>query len=324
MKRIGVLTSGGDSPGMNAAVRAVVRSASWYGIEVVAYLDGYTGLVENRTRLLDDRSVGNIIQLGGTFIGTSRSKEFMKAEVREACADRMKENGVEGLVVIGGDGSFRGALSLQDDYGVQIAGIPGTIDNDVWGTEETVGFDTAVNTAVSAIDNLRDTGESTGTMFFVEVMGRSSGDIAAMVALAGGAAGVAVPGDFDEVPRLVEHLRRSMAAGKRSHIVVCAEGEELGGAFGVAKAIGEELDVSYRVVVLGHIQRGGRPTARDRIIASRSGEAAVRLLAEGRSGLMVGIQDGEPVEVSLKEVVENHHPEAMLRIAHLAEQLAGR
>ena len=172
MKRIGVLTSGGDSPGMNAAVRAVVRSASWHGIEVVAYLDGYTGLVEDRTRLLDDRSVGNIIQLGGTFIGTSRCPEFLKPEVREASAKRMTANGIDGLVVVGGDGSFRGALSLQNDYGIKIAGIPGTIDNDVWGTEETVGFDTAVNTAVSAIDNLRDTGESTGTMFFVEVMGR--------------------------------------------------------------------------------------------------------------------------------------------------------
>ena len=324
MKRIGVLTSGGDSPGMNAAVRAVVRTASWLGIEVVAYLDGYTGLVENRTRILDDRAVGNVIQLGGTFIGTSRCPAFHEAPVRAEAARQMQADGVEGLVVIGGDGSFRGTLLLESEHGVCIAGIPGTIDNDVFGTDESVGFDTAVNTAVNAIDNLRDTGESTGTMFFVEVMGRTSGAIAANVALAGGAAGVAVPGNVEEIPRLVAHLRNSIASGKRSHIIVVAEGEELGGAFGVARTVADQLKSKSRVVVLGHIQRGGRPTARDRIIASRSGEAAVRGLAEGRSGFMIGIQGGLPVEVSLREVVERVHPTDPIETAHLAELLAGR
>lgn len=323
MKRIGVLTSGGDSPGMNAAVRAVVRTASNYGIEVVAYLDGFTGMVEDRTRVLDDRAVGNVIQLGGTFIGTSRSEAFMQQGVRAKVAARMKAREVDGLVVIGGDGSFRGALALEAEHGIKIAGLPGTIDNDVWGTEETIGFDTAVNTALYAIDNLRDTGESTGTMFFVEVMGRTSAAIAAHVALAGGATGVAVPGEVDELPRLVERLKRSIPTGKRSHIVVVAEGDELGGAFEVSRRVAEHISHKNRVVVLGHIQRGGRPTARDRQIASVSGALAVDALAAGRSGFMVGIQGGRPVEVPLREVVEKQHPAPPLDVSALAERLAG-
>ncbi len=323
MKRIGVLTSGGDSPGMNAAVRAVVRTATSHGMEVAAYLDGYTGMVENRIRWLDDRSVGNVIQLGGTFIGTSRSEAFMRPDVRAEVAGRMRDTEIDGLVVIGGDGSFRGALALEQEHGIKIAGLPGTIDNDVWGTDDTIGFDTAVNTALYAIDNLRDTGESTGTMFFVEVMGRTSAAIAAHVSLAGGAMGVVVPGEIGEIPRLIDRLMYSIPSGKRSHIIVVAEGDELGGAFEVSRRVAEHIDRKSRVVVLGHIQRGGRPTARDRMIASVSGALAVDALAAGRSGIMVGIQGGHACEVSLREVVEKMHPAPPLHIAALAERLAG-
>ena len=197
----------------------------------------------------------------------------------------MRAEGVEGLIVVGGDGSFRGALALQDEHQVPVAGIPGTIDNDVWGTEETIGFDTAVNTAVLAIDQVRDTSESTGMMFFIEVMGRKSGEIALHTAVAAGAAGVLVPEADDEFAKLVIHLKRSIERGKRSHIVVVAEGDQAGGAFGIAKLVGETVRSPYRVVVLGHIQRGGRPTVRDRIIASEAGSLTVKALVEGRTGV---------------------------------------
>lgn len=323
MKRIGILTSGGDAPGMNAAIRAAVRAASTYGVETIGYLDGYTGLVANEYDELDDRSVGNIIQRGGTFIGTSRCPEFLDPAVRAATARQMRDEGVEGLIVVGGDGSFRGALALQDEHGVAVAGAPGTIDNDVWGTEETIGFDTAVNTAVAAIDQVRDTSESTGTMFFIEVMGRKSGEIALHTAVAAGAAGVLVPEAEMEITSLVAHLKRSIARGKRSHIIVVAEGDEAGGAFGVAKIVGREMDVPYRVVVLGHIQRGGRPTVRDRIIASEAGALAVKALVEGRSGMMIGRQSGRSVEVPLQAVVDNQHPLPRLDLLDLAVQVSG-
>lgn len=323
MKRVGVLTSGGDAPGMNAAVRAVVRRATVAGIRVVGYLDGYSGLVEDRYVELDDRSVGNKIQHGGTFLGTSRCPAFLDPAVRAGCASRMRNMGVEGLIVIGGDGSFRGARALEEEQGILIAGIPGTIDNDVYGTDETIGFDSAVNTAVRAIDQVRDTGESTGMMFFVEVMGRTSGSIAIHTALAAGAAGVLVPeqhGDFDD---LIDRLRYSISMGKRSHIVVIAEGEEAGDAFAIGEQVGGILNHDYRVVVLGHIQRGGAPSMRDRIVASQSGALALEGLAEGRSGFMVGIQRGQPVEVALAEVVARSRPASRMDLLALAQTLAG-
>jgi len=308
---------------MNAAIRAVVRSASARGISVAGYLDGYRGYVENSFIELDDRSVGNIIQRGGTIIGTSRSRAFMEQEVRRHAAEKMRAEGIEGLVVIGGDGSFRGALALESECGVPIAGITGTIDNDVFGTDETLGFDTAVNTALLAIDQVRDTSQSTGMMFFVEVMGRTSGAIALHTAVAGGAAGVVVPEAMDEIAVLIEQLRSSIARGKRSHIIVVAEGDEAGGAFAVGEKVGAALDHPYRVVVLGHIQRGGRPTLRDRVIAAEAGAMSVALLAEGRSGMMIGRQGGISVEVPLSEVVSNQHPPANLVLLKLAQQLSG-
>ncbi|MGI8925380.1 MAG: ATP-dependent 6-phosphofructokinase [Tepidiformaceae bacterium] len=323
MKRLGILTSGGDAPGMNAAIRAAVRTATAHDIAIVGYEDGFAGYVEGRYVELDDRSVGNQIQRGGTFIGTSRCPAFMEAGVRADAARRMKQDGVDGLIVVGGDGSFRGARALQVEHGVIVAGIPGTIDNDVYGTEQTIGFDTAVNSAVLAIDQVRDTSESTGMMFFVEVMGRTSGAIALHTAVAAGATGVLVPEAHEEIEELVERIRAAIERGKRSHIIVVSEGDEAGGAFSVGEKVGRVLDHPYRVVVLGHVQRGGRPTARDRIVAAQSGALAVEALAAGRSGMMVGIQSGKPIEVSLAEVVEGGHPAPEYDMLELAQKLSG-
>lgn len=308
---------------MNAAIRAAVRAATGYGVGMVGYLDGFSGFVRGSFVELDDRAVGNIIQRGGTIIGTSRSKEFHEAAVRRRAVEQMRADGIDALIVIGGDGSFRGALALQDELGVHVAGLPGTIDNDVWGTDETIGFDTAVNTALLAIDQLRDTGESTGMMFFVEVMGRTSGAIALHTAVAGGAAGVVVPEASEEIGQLIEELRTSIARGKRSHIVVVAEGDEAGGAFNVGSIVGKALDHPYRVVVLGHTQRGGRPTMRDRLVASEGGAMAVQALVEGRTGIMIGRQQARSVEVPLTDVVANQHPPADIKLLKLAQQLSG-
>ncbi len=323
MKRIGILTSGGDAPGMNAAIRAVVRMASRNGVSVVGYLDGYSGYVAGEFVELDDRAVGNIIQRGGTIIGTARCPEFLDPAVRRAAAEGMRADGVEGMVIVGGDGSFRGALCLQDECDVPVVGITGTIDNDVYGTDETIGFDTAVNTALLAIDQLRDTSESTGMMFFVEVMGRTSGAIALHTAVAGGAAGVLVPEAQEQTSVLIEQLRGSIGRGKRSHIIVVAEGDEAGGAFAVGEQVGKALDHPYRVIVLGHIQRGGRPTMRDRIVASEAGALAVEALIAGRSGVMIGREGGRSVQVPLTEVVTRQHPPPNLALLSLAQKLSG-
>ncbi len=323
MKRLGILTSGGDAPGMNAAVRAAVRAATRRGVTMAGYLDGFSGFVAGECIELDDRSVGNIIQRGGTVLGTSRCPEFLESDVRRASATQMRDSGVDGLIVVGGDGSFRGALALQDECGVQVAGVPGTIDNDVWGTDESIGFDTAVNTALLAIDQIRDTSESTGMMFFVEVMGRTSGSLAIHTAVAGGAAGVVVAEAHKEIDGLIEQLRGSIARGKRSHIIVVGEGDEEGGAFAVGERVGGALDHPYRVMVLGHIQRGGRPTMRDRLVAAEAGSMAVDALLEGRTGMMIGRQQGVSVEVPLREVVAGVHPPPNLALLNLAQVLSG-
>jgi 6-phosphofructokinase 1 len=323
MKRIGVLTSGGDGPGMNAAIRAVVRSASSHDMEVVAYRDGYAGLMAGWTVPLNDRAVGGQIQRGGTFIGTSRAPAFREPEGRKQAAEQLERDGADALVVIGGEGSFKGALALQQEFGTSIVGIPGTIDNDVYGTDETIGFDTAVNTAMQAIDRVRDTSEATGMTFFVEVMGRTCGALAIQAALSGGAAGVLVPEEHNEAEKLAEQLRVSIERGKRSHVVIVAEGDELGGAFKTAERVAGLVSVPYRVVVLGHIQRGGSPTARDRIIASMMGAQAVDALAGGRTALMAGMWRGEVREVPLAEVVKHTHGEIRMDMLHLAQRLSG-
>ncbi|HKS92507.1 MAG TPA: ATP-dependent 6-phosphofructokinase [Tepidiformaceae bacterium] len=299
MQKIGILTSGGDAPGMNAAIRAAVRAATSCGVTVLGYRDGFRGLLANNSEELDDRAVGNILQRGGTVLGTSRCDEFLQSEARAVAAAHIRQAGIGGLVVVGGDGSFRGALALAAEHAIPVVGVPATIDNDIAGTEDTIGFDTAVNTAVFAIDQVRDTSESTGMMFFVEVMGRHSGMLALATAVAAGASGVLVPEARDELQHLVRRLRRSFELGKHSHIIVVAEGEEAGGAFAVAERVGKELDHPYRVVVLGHVQRGGRPTAHDRIVASEMGARAVQALAAGRSLVMVAVREGRMCEVPL-------------------------
>jgi 6-phosphofructokinase 1 len=308
---------------MNAAIRAAVRSATSRDIEVVGYRDGFAGLVAGAFTVLDDRAVGNIIQRGGTIIGTSRCPEFLDAGVRARSVAKMRQDGVEGLIIIGGDGSFRGALALQEEHGILVAGVPGTIDNDVFGTEETIGFDTAVNTAMFAIDQVRDTSESTGMTFFVEVMGRTSGAIALYTAVAAGATGVLVPESGDDLEGLAERIQQSLVRGKRSNIIVVAEGDEAGGAFAAAAAVTKLVDLPYRVVVLGHIQRGGSPTARDRVIAAESGALAVQSLADGETGMMIGVQGRRPVSVPLTEVVGREHPEPEYGLLQLAQSIAG-
>ena len=272
MKRIGVFTSGGDAPGMNACVRAVVRTGIYNGCEVVGVQYGYEGMIEGKVVDLSARSVSNIIQRGGTILRTARSEHFRT---------------VEGRVAIGGDGTFQGAVKLGEEHGIPIIGVPGTIDNDLFGTDYTIGYDTAVNTAMEAIDKIRDTAASHDRLFYVEVMGRDSGFIALDVGISGGAEHIAIPEAQIAIQDFKEELE-SLKKLKSSAIIIVAEGEEEGGAFSLAEKVKGAAGYDYRVCVLGHIQRGGAPTARDRLLASRLGVAAVEALLEGQGGVMVG------------------------------------
>jgi 6-phosphofructokinase 1 len=287
MKRMGVYTSGGDAPGMNACVRAVVRSGLYNGCEMVGIQHGYEGMIEGKFVDMGGRSVSNIIQRGGTILRTARSEEFRKPEGRARAAENLKKAGIEGLVAIGGDGTFQGATLLSEEFGVAIVGVPGTIDNDLFGTDFTIGYDTAVNTAMESIDKIRDTAASHDRLFYVEVMGRDAGFIALDVGISAGAEYVAIPEEKTNIDALKEELGASKHT-KSSAIIVVAEGDEEGGAFSLAEKIKDAAGYDYRVCVLGHIQRGGAPSARDRILASRLGVAAVEALLEGKTGVMVG------------------------------------
>ncbi len=288
MKTIAVLTSGGDAPGMNACIRSVVRSGAAHGLQVIGFRRGFTGLMAGDYMPLGPRAVANIIQRGGTFLGTSRSPEFKQVKGRLKAIEVLKSAGIDGLIVIGGDGSFRGIQDLIKESGIQAVGIPGTIDNDVYGTDFSIGFDTAVNTVLEAIDRIRDTAASHERLFFVEVMGRQSGFIALEVGLAGGAEAVVVPEAPTDIKQLSKVLSDSQHRGKSSSIVIVTEGDEPGVAFTLAEQVEACVGIESRVVVLGHIQRGGSPTARDRVLATRLGAAAVEALINGKSGVMVG------------------------------------
>ncbi len=301
MKRIGVLTSGGDGPGMNAAIRAVVRTAASYEIDVLGIRRGYAGLLDEETVHLGPRTVANLIHRGGTLLGTARCEEMKTAAGLRKAADNIGKFGIDGLIVIGGDGTFRGAQELADVSGVRVIGVPGTIDNDLWGTDATIGFDSAVNTAVEAIDRIRDTAEAHERLFFVEVMGRTRGFIALSVGVAGGAEDILVPEVRTDLEALSASIRERMAAGKRASIVVVAEGDDAGRAFDIAEKLGHGLVMDFRVCVLGHIQRGGAPSAQDRLLASKLGAAAVRALVEGRTGVMVGLISAKVVETPFEE-----------------------
>ncbi|PYE51849.1 6-phosphofructokinase [Deinococcus yavapaiensis] len=291
MKRIGVLTSGGDAPGMNAAVRAVVRAATHLGMEVVGIRRGFQGLYQGDMRLLGPRDVANTIQRGGTILLTARSEVWRTPEGRAEGARHLREWGIDGLVVIGGDGSFHGAHFLSQEHGVKVIGVPGTIDNDLYGTDHTIGYFTAVETALAAVDKLRDTAASHERIFVVEVMGRHAGHIALDVAVAGGAEEVFLPEEDMPVTSVVDVINESVKKGKASSIIIVAEGYP-GGAMAVSKAINEGTGLETRVSILGHIQRGGTPVSSDRILASRLGEAAVQALADDVSGVMVGRNNG--------------------------------
>ncbi len=303
MKKIGVFTSGGDAPGMNACVRAVVRGAIYNGLEVIGIQYGYEGMIEGRFVDLQARSVSNIIQRGGTILRTARSEHFRTTEGRAAAAKNLKAANIEGLVAIGGDGTFQGATKLHEEHGIPIIGVPGTIDNDLFGTDFTIGYDTAVNTAMEAIDKIRDTAASHDRLFYVEVMGRDAGFIAIDVGISSGSEHIAIPETHTNITDLKEALSASKQH-KSSAIIIVAEGEESGGALSLAEKIKDAAGYDYRICVLGHIQRGGTPSARDRLLASRLGIASVDALLEGQSGVMVGDIHGKISFTPLRETWE--------------------
>jgi 6-phosphofructokinase 1 len=304
MKRIGVLTSGGDAPGMNACIRAVVRCGVSHKLEVVGIRRGYCGILDEDFTRLGSRSVSNIIHRGGTILETARCEEMKTKQGIRKANEILQRQGIEGLITIGGDGTLRGATALADAKNVKVISVPSTIDNDVYGTDCTIGFDTAINTALDAIDKIRDTAGSLQRLFFVEVMGRSRGFIALEVGIAGGAEDILIPESETKIEQLCLGIRRSFKKGKKSSIVIVAEGDEAGGAFSIAQQVWERLRLEYRICVLGHVQRGGSPTARDRVLASKLGAAAVDALVKGVSGYMVGEIKGEIAFTPLRETWE--------------------
>jgi len=306
IKRIGVLTSGGDAPGMNAAVRAVVRSATFFSIECVAIYQGYQGLISNKTKLMNARSVNNIINKGGTVLKSARCLEFRTPEGREKAFETIKKNNIDGLIVIGGDGSFTGAMIFQSEFNIPVIGIPGTIDNDIYGTTHTIGYDTALNTVIDAIDKIRDTAISHNRLFFVEVMGRDAGHIALNTGIGAGAEEILIPEEDMGLDRLLDSLKRSEKSGKSSSIVVVAEGDKTGkNVFEIAEYIEKNLPYyEVRVSVLGHMQRGGSPSCFDRVLASRMGVHAVESMINGKSNVMVGIDDSKMILTPLSKAIK--------------------
>ena len=307
MKKIGVFTSGGDAPGMNACIRAVVRSALKRGLEVAGIYRGYQGLIEGEIKNMDSHSVSSIINTGGTILRSARSKDFMTPEGRKLAYQNLKSAGIDGIVAIGGDGTFTGADIFMNEFpDIKIVGCPGTIDNDLAGTDHTIGFDTAINTAMEAIDKIKDTANAHDRLFFVEVMGRDAGYIAMAAGIATGAEAVLVPEHKTNLVDLVKVLQNAHDRKKNSSIVVVAEGDEAGGAYQIADYVKSKLDIfEIKVSILGHIQRGGSPTCLERVRASRMGVAATDALLEGRSGVMIGIINNEiaytPFENAIKK-----------------------
>lgn len=306
---------------MNACVRAVVRTARARGLEAWGIEKGYTGFIENLMRPLEARDMANIIQRGGTVLKTGRSLEFTKPEYRQKAADHLKANGIDALVCVGGDGSFRGAMALWREHQIPIVGAPGTIDNDLFGTDLTIGFDTAVNTALEATDKIRDTADSHDRLFIVEVMGRNSGHIASFVGLSCGAEEVFTPEINTTVDKAVEKILDAQKKGKRSSIIVTAEGQKPGRAYDLSEAIRKKTGLDAKVCILGHIQRGGSPTATDRIIASRMGSAAVDALLTGHCDIMIGIEKNEIVQVPF-ELATQREKKTSLDYVKLANLLA--
>ena len=306
IKKVAVFTSGGDSPGMNAAIRSVVRTCAFYKIECVGIYRGYEGMIEGDFKPLTARSVKGIINKGGTFLKSARSDEFRTKEGRKKAYDALVAENVDALVVIGGDGSFTGALIFNEEFGFPVMGIPGTIDNDIYGTSHTLGYDTALNTVVDCVDKIRDTASSHNRLFFVEVMGRDAGHIALNVGVGAGAEEILIPEEDLGLDRLLESLRRSKQSGKSSSIVIVAEGDKTGkNVFELKDYVEENMEeYEVRVSVLGHMQRGGSPSCFDRVLASRMGVKAVESLLEGKSNYMVGLLKDEIVLTPLEQAVK--------------------
>ncbi|MBD1363372.1 6-phosphofructokinase [Mucilaginibacter sp. ZT4R22] len=308
IKKIGLFTSGGDAPGMNAAIRAVVRTAKYYNIEVVGIRRGYEGMINGEMFPMDGKSVANIIQRGGTILKTARSEQFKTADGRRLAYDQLVKHGIQGLVAIGGDGTFTGARIFGSEYDMPVVGLPGTIDNDLYGTDFTIGYDTAINTVIDAVDKIRDTAESHDRLFIVEVMGRDSGLIALRTGIASGAEAIIIPETKRDINALMDRLENGRK-DKSSKIVMVAEGEDPGGAFEIGRQVKEKFpNYDTRVSILGHIQRGGKPSCMDRVLASRVGVAAVEALRDGHRNEMIGIVHNEiaftPFEHACKHHVE--------------------
>ncbi|MDX2282666.1 MAG: 6-phosphofructokinase [Bacteroidia bacterium] len=322
MKRIAVYTSGGDAPGMNACLRAVVRTAIANGLEVTGIRRGYEGMIDGDFIELGAHSVSNIIQRGGTILKSSRSERFRTPEGRQQALAQLKQAGVEGLVAIGGDGTFAGARTFSQETGMPVVGVPGTIDNDLYGTDFTIGYDTALNTAMEAIDKIRDTADSHNRLFFIEVMGRDAGFIALNAGIAAGAEAVLIPETKTYIDELTQRLEQGWMRKKSSSIIVVAEGDDGGGAMSVAEEVRKRFShYDIRVVVLGHIQRGGSPTCFDRVLASRLGAAAVESLMEGLSNVMIGLINSKIVHTSFIKACK-YNQEINPQLLQLVEVLA--
>ena len=309
IKTIGLLTSGGDAPGMNAAIRSVTRTAIFNGLKVKAIYRGYKGLITDEVVEFKTQNVSNIIQQGGTILKTARCDEFRTAEGRQQAYETLKKEEIDALVVIGGDGTLTGARVFASEYNYPIVGIPGTIDNDIWGTDSTIGYDTALNTIIDAVDKIRDTATSHERLFFIEVMGRDAGFLALNGAIASGAEAAIIPEIATEVDQLEDLIKNGFRKSKNSSIVLVAESEITGGAMHYADRVKKEYpEYDVRVVILGHVQRGGSPTAYDRILASRLGKSAIEALLDGQRNILIGIDNDNVVSIPFSKAIKNDKP----------------
>ena len=320
IKKIAVLTTGGDCPGLNSAIRAVVRSGIYYNLQVCGVLRGFEGLIDDQFIEMNSHSVSNILQRGGTILKTARSERFLQKEGRQKAYENLVRNGIDALIVIGGDGSFRGVEIFTSEHPMTVIGVPKTIDNDIYGTDFAIGYDTAVNTVIQAVDKIRDTAASHDRLFFVEVMGRDTGMIALFAGIGSGAEAILIPETKTKMDRIIEILERGWTRKKTSMIVMVAEGDDAGGAYKIAKEVKKRFShFDTRVSVLGHMQRGGSPTCADRVLASRLGVSSVEALLKGHSNVMAGIVDNKLVFTPFKDVVSKtkEFPYELMRIAEI-------
>lgn len=322
IKRLGVFSSGGDAPGMNAAIRAVVRTASYYGLHIYGIYRGYEGMIDGQIERLDKGNVGNIIHRGGTVLKTARSERFRTPEGRQSAFESLTSHDIDGLIAIGGDGTFTGAKIFFEEHGMPVIGIPGTIDNDLFGTDYTIGFDTAVNTAIEAVDKIRDTADSHNRLFFVEVMGRDTGYIALNTGIGSGAGAILIPESRMDVTDLIRHLEKTAKRQKLFSLIIVAEGNENGNAQQLATQVKDRFpEYDTKVTIIGHMQRGGSPSGLDRLVASRMGYKAVEAIIAGETNKMVGIQNNEMVLVPFEDAI-NKSKEIDRDLLRMAEILS--